>query len=199
VNTSFEKIVDAIAERGFYVGASIFDDDLSSRLRNRAHALRASGALANARVGRSAQASRVEAIRRDRTLWLDDAPTDSAERDALDRVNELREALNQALYLGAKRSELHFAHYEIGAFYKTHRDRFADDDARLISLVFYLNDAWRHEDGGELAIYDEAMNDVARVSPCAGTMVAFRSEAFPHEVLPAARDRFSLTGWMRRD
>ncbi|MGL5003179.1 MAG: 2OG-Fe(II) oxygenase [Casimicrobium sp.] len=196
---SFENIVDALVDTGVYIGASIFGDELTARLYRRAHALHVSGALADARVGRASQSSRIEDIRRDRTLWLDEHPTDSSEREATLRVNELREALNASLFLGAKRAELHFAHYEAGAFYRVHRDRFADDDARTISLVFYLNEAWPLDAGGELAMYDEALTLLYRVPPRAGTMVAFRSERFPHEVLAATRDRFSLTGWLRRD
>jgi SM-20-related protein len=36
------------------------------------------------------------------------------------------------------------------------------------------------------------------VSPCAPTLVAFLSERFEHEVLPARRERLSLTGWFGR-
>lgn len=194
-----EKIIDELATSGCYVGESIFDTALTSRLRARAQHLHDDRALLAARVGRDARASHEAAIRSDATLWLDDAPTDPSERDAVDAVNALRKALNKALFLGAHSCELHFAHYAPGAFYKMHRDRFADHDARLVSLVFYLNDAWSNDAGGALAIYDDALTPLRYVSPQAGTMVAFMSERFPHEVLPASRDRFSLTGWLRRD
>ncbi len=193
-----EKIIHALADRGFYVGASIFDTGLTARLAVRARALRDAHGLDAARVGRARQTSQAQAIRGDSTRWLDDSPSDPAEQAASAAVHALRESLNASLFLGANSHELHFAHYAAGAFYKTHRDRFADDDARLISLVFYLNDAWSSDTGGELAIYDDAMQPLARVLPSAGTMVAFRSERFPHEVLPAKQDRFSLTGWLRR-
>jgi SM-20-related protein len=193
-----EKIIDALAERGFYVGASIFDAALTARLEARARVLSEARAFDAARVGRAAQASRAHAIRGDQTRWLDDSPSDPAEQAASTAVRALRQSLNASLFLGAHSHELHFAHYAAGASYKTHRDRFADDDARLISLVFYLNDVWPRDAGGELAIYGDAMQPIARVLPRAGTMVAFRSERFPHEVLPATQDRFSLTGWLRR-
>ena len=108
--------------------------------------------------------------------------------------------LNEALFIGAQEAELHFARYAVGAFYRTHRDRFRDDDARLVSLVFYLNDDWSGDAGGELVLYgdDDGGEVVARVQPRAGTMVCFLSDRFPHEVLPANRERYSLTGWLRR-
>jgi SM-20-related protein len=36
------------------------------------------------------------------------------------------------------------------------------------------------------------------VLPEGGTLVAFLSERFQHEVLPARRERLALTGWFRR-
>jgi SM-20-related protein len=204
MNDVSEKIIDALATSGCYVGESIFSDELSSRLLARVRALHEANELSAARIGRAASAngaSREEAIRSDVTRWLDDAPSDAAERDAVNAVDALRLALNETLFIGAQSVELHFAHYAPGAFYKTHRDRFADDDARIVSLVFYLNDDWSDDAGGELVIYDDALNETRalhRVSPRAGTMVAFMSERFPHEVLLGSRDRFSLTGWLRR-
>jgi SM-20-related protein len=210
MNEPFDSVVDeiirAVAEQGFYVGGSIFDERLTQSLQARALTLHEHGALREAKIGRRDTTDRNASIRTDHTRWLDDAPTDSVERAAVDAVFALRSRLNEALYIGAAHAELHFAHYEAGAFYKTHRDRFADNDARIISLVFYLNDDWPSDAGGELVLYEGGsdattsapLRELRRVSPRAGTMVAFRSEMFPHEVLPATRDRFSLTGWLRR-
>jgi len=196
-----DQIADRLASDGWYVGESIFDAALGARLRDRAHELARRGALQPARVGRSTAAQGQADLRRDDTLWLADAPEDAAERDALVAVHVLRTTLNTSLYIGARSAELHFARYAPGAFYRTHRDRFRDDDARMITLVFYLNDDWSAGSGGELVLYerDDSGAVLARVPPRAGTMVCFRSELFPHEVLPAAQERFSLTGWLRRD
>jgi hypothetical protein len=38
------------------------------------------------------------------------------------------------------------------------------------------------------------VDDMAR----GGTLVVFLSDRFPHEVLPARRERLSLAGWFRR-
>jgi SM-20-related protein len=201
MNDVSEKIIDALASSGCYIGESIFGSDLSSRLRVRAQSLYEQNALSAARIGRTTKLSRETAIRSDAIRWLDEAPDDRSEREAMDAVNALRQTLNETLFLGAQTCELHFAHYAPGAFYKTHRDRFADDDARIVSLVFYLNDDRPIDAGGELVIYSDAPSETRvlhRVSPRAGTMVAFMSERFPHEVLAASRDRFSLTGWLRR-
>jgi SM-20-related protein len=193
-------IADALAVKGWYVGPSIFDHEQTLALAERARDLADSGALHAAKVGRAALTAHNDAVRTDETRWLDDAPSDATECMALEEVHALRAALNEALFFGAQSVELHFARYAAGAFYKTHLDRFRDDDLRMVSVVFYLNTAWPSDGGGELVLYgaDGSGAVEARVAPTAGTMACFLSDRFPHEVLPAHRERYSLTGWMRR-
>ncbi len=191
-------IIDALAESGCYVGPTILTDATSRALGERLQSLADAGALNEARVGRANDTARHASIRGDATRWLDDTSTNEAEIDAIRAINELRASINEALFIGATETELHYAHYPMGAFYKMHVDRFGDDDARLVSLVFYLNDDWPEGSGGELVIYDKAQAALHRVTPHGGTMVAFLSERFPHEVMPATVARHSLTGWLRR-
>ena len=195
-----ERIANSLATTGWYAGESIFADELSARLAQRARSLADAHELHPASVGHNVGMQTNTQLRGDDTRWLAPTPDDASERDAMAAVHALRVHLNQALFLGAQESELHFARYAPGAFYVTHRDRFRDDDARLVSLVFYLNDDWPDDAGGELVLYtdDESDTVIARVQPDAGTMVCFLSERFPLEVLPANRERYSLTGWLRR-
>jgi SM-20-related protein len=109
----------------------------------------------------------------------------------------LRLALNAGLFLGLFTFEGHYAIYPRGAFYRRHRDRFRDDDARVLSCVLYLNQDWTANDGGCLRIHIDD-GEQCDVLPVGGTLVCFRSECFEHEVLPATRDRLALTGWFRR-
>jgi SM-20-related protein len=53
------------------------------------------------------------------------------------------------------------------------------------------------EHGGQLRMYldKDAQYDVV---PTGGCLVVFLSGEVPHEVLPATRERLSLTGWFRR-
>lgn len=195
-----ERIVNSLATTGWYAGESIFADDLSGRLMQRARLLADTHELHSARVGHNVGVQAKLALRSDDTRWLAHAPDDASEFDAVSAVNALRAHLNEALFLGAQEAELHFARYAPGAFYRTHRDRFRDDDARQVSLVFYLNDEWPDDAGGELVLFadDDSGTVITRVQPRAGTMVCFLSDQFPHEVLPATRERYSLTGWLRR-
>ena len=195
-----ESIANCLATTGWYAGESIIAADLCDRLVQRARLLADTHALKSARVGRNVGVQANAQLRGDDTRWLAQAPVDASERDAVTEVTALRTYLNEALFLGAPDLELHFARYAPGAFYRTHRDRFRDDDARLVSLVFYLNDQWPDDAGGELVLYadDDSGTVVTRVQPSVGTMVCFLSDRFPHEVLPATRERYSLTGWLRR-
>ena len=115
----------------------------------------------------------------------------------LDLLDKLRECLNRELFLGLEDYECHFALYPPGSFYRRHLDRFRDDDRRTVTTVCYLNADWLPEHGGALrmALADDEELDVL---PAAGTLVVFMSADFPHEVLPASRERLSLTGWYRR-
>ncbi len=199
--TVTEQITNALSTTGWYVGDSIFSAALTSDLSNRGHSLSSAGHLHAAQVGRADGAQLSERSRSDDTLWLTDAPHEAYEREALAAVNTLRTDLNETLYLGARSTELHFARYAPGAFYVKHRDRFRDNDARVVSMVFYLNETWATDAGGELVIYDDDAEGtrLACVSPRSGTMVCFLSDRFPHEVLPATRERLSLTGWLSRN
>jgi Predicted proline hydroxylase len=137
-------------------------------------------------------------MRRDQILWLEEDGSDSIEAAALAHLDRLRLCLNQSLLLGLQEGEFHYAHYAPGSFYRLHRDRFADCDARVVSLIAYLNAEWQEADGGALRLFAEDGRLLAKVMPRAGTMVVFLSAEFPHEVEACRRDRFSLTGWFRQ-
>lgn len=201
MHTVTEQITNALSTCGWYVGDSIFSASLTSDLSNQGHALSDGGQLQAAHVGRADGTQLSGRSRGDDTHWLTDAPDDAYEREALATVNTLRTDLNESLYLGARSTELHFARYAPGSFYVKHRDRFRDNDARVVSIVFYLNETWADDAGGELVIYsgDADGARIACVSPRSGTMVCFLSDRFPHEVLPATQERLSLTGWLSRD
>jgi SM-20-related protein len=135
--------------------------------------------------------------RRDKTKWLDeDGSTQSA---YLSFTKGLQEYLNSSLYLGLCYYEAHFALYEEGDFYEKHLDSFKNSKNRVVTTVFYLNEAWKEDDGGELIIYDKDDTVIAKVMPEANTLVVFLSEDFPHEVLQAKRKRHSIAGWFRVD
>lgn len=89
--------------------------------------------------------------------------------------------------------------YEKGDFYKTHMDAFKKSKNRIVTTVYYLNETWYEENGGLLVIYDDNANVLTKVIPQANTLVVFLSDKFPHEVLAAKKNRFSIAGWFRID
>jgi SM-20-related protein len=155
----------------------------------------AAGGLKPAATGAGANRAVRPEIRGDRIAWLDGAATD-AERRALGALETLRTVLNRELVLGLDELECHYASYAPGAHYARHLDRSPAGAERVVSAILYLNPDWDAADGGELRLY--VPGAPVDVLPHGGTLVAFLSERFEHEVRASARVRLSLTGWFRR-
>jgi SM-20-related protein len=190
------QIVDDLATSGWSQQNIFLSQDLTRALAAECRKRAAEGELAPAAVGRGPSSEIREGIRGDHIQWIEPGQAEVCD-SYLALMDSLREALNRGLFLGLEDFESHFAMYPPGAFYLKHVDRFRDDDRRMVSAVVYLNDAWLPEQGGQLRMYlDEgAQYDVV---PIGGCLVVFLSGEVPHEVLPASRERLSLTGWFRR-
>ena len=159
--------------------------------------LRSRGAFRPARVGRDAERAHRPTLRGDELCWIDPACASPAQRDLLARFESLRLALNRSLCLGLFELEIQLSVYPPGACYQRHLDVFRSDRHRVVSFVAYLNECWRPADGGALRLYVDADRAV-EVQPLGGTLIAFLSAHFEHEVLPAARERLSVAGWFLR-
>jgi len=151
--------------------------------------------LRRAGTGREQQHQLDARVRSDLVHWLQ--PGTVASNGYLEFAERLREGMNSRLYLGLFDYEAHYACYEPGASYSRHRDAFAGRRNRIVSTVLYLNAQWQQELGGELLLYDEDGTLLQRIVPVLNRLVLFLSERFPHEVLPAQRDRYSIAGWFR--
>ena len=172
------------------------DAALTADLRARCIDLARSGGLRPARVGRGANEQLAPEVRGDFIAWLSQ-PERDAEQMLLGRLEETRAALNRALMAGLEDFQGHFALYPRGAAYARHFDRLVGSDVRAISAALYLNEDWRAEEGGQLRIYTGG-GVCEEIVPRGGRLVAFQSDRFEHEVLPATRERMSFTGWFRR-
>jgi SM-20-related protein len=149
-----------------------------------------------AQVGQGQERQRVEKIRGDYTFWLDPLEPTGPWLELNQFLSQLILALNQNCFLGLKQFEYHLAEYPPGTYYQKHLDHFHSDSSRSLSFVFYLNQTWSPELGGELVLYDRQDMVLNKVLPSPGTAVFFLSQEFPHEVLPATQARRSLTGWV---
>ncbi|VXB55737.1 2OG-Fe(II) oxygenase [Pseudomonas sp. 8O] len=192
----FSGLIDDLASQGWSQRALFAPEVLTRELAVECRTRAQNGELNAASVGRGGTQQVQEGIRGDHIQWLEPGQSQACDQ-YLQLMDGLRQALNQALYLGLEDYECHFACYAPGAFYQRHLDRFRDDDRRTVSAVFYLNEDWQAEQGGALRLYlaDGREHDVL---PQAGTLALFLSSEMPHEVLPATRERLSLTGWFRR-
>lgn len=194
--TTLDPLLDDLAEQGWAIATNALPVDLTLELAQECRARANQGALQPAGVGRGSAHGVQEGVRGDHIQWLEPGQCAAGDR-YLAMLDDLRGQLNQALYLGLEDYEGHFALYPPGTFYQKHLDRFRDDDRRAVSAVFYLNSDWLPEQGGALRLYLADGRELD-VLPEAGTLVLFLSADLPHAVLPATRERLSLTGWLRR-
>lgn len=137
-------------------------------------------------------------VRSDKIYWLDRVHNDGVENDFFDLMDEFVLHLNRSCYTGITSYEFHYAFYEEGSFYTQHLDQFRNNDSRKYSMIMYLNEDWKAEDGGELRVHHEgaAIQDIA---PKSGTGIFFKSNELLHEVLITNKPRMSITGWLKVD
>jgi len=197
---SLKNVESELERRGYAVTQNFTDGVDSALLAAECRMLHAAGLLSPAAVGRGDTRSERAHIRSDHTRWFDSAALTPAQSAYWQRMQELKVNLNRSLLLGLQDLEAHYALYPAGARYTRHRDRFRDDDARILSSVLYLNPDWHDEDGGALRLHLGAgsQNTHVDIYPTCGTLVLFLSAEFEHEVLPASRERMSIAGWFRR-
>ena len=189
----FARIVEDIRIKGYSINPGALPASLTDALM--AHLTQMNDERFNpAGIGRELRHMHNRFVRNDEICWI--TGESAAGRDWLAWTAGLQAFLNRRLLLGLFSFESHFARYTPGAYYKRHLDAFRGETNRVLSVVAYLNTGWTADDGGELVLYSDAADrDGLRVSPIAGTVVVFLSEEFPHEVLPARRDRYSIAGW----
>jgi len=111
----------------------------------------------------------------------------------------LEPLLNEGLY----------ACYPNGGYYRRHVDAYAGQpsELRAFSYLIYLNEAWQESDGGLLRIFTDGGHHEAPsgappsyvdIEPRMGTLVLFRSDTVPHEVLDTSATRYAVAGWLSR-
>lgn len=197
------KMETLIAEMKQYGWASMpgpTPDNDSIRLMQECAATCLAGNFTKAGIGRGAAQQVDGGVRGDHILWLPPGGGTDDQKAWLARLESLRLALNQQLFLGLFEYEGHFAVYPVGSFYKAHLDQHAGARDRILTVILYLNPDWQPGDGGELKLWTSPAGregDFQLIEPRMGTIVCFMSDEFWHEVLPANKTRMSITGWFR--
>jgi SM-20-related protein len=190
----FESIANGLAENGF---ASV-DQFLSQEEVNNILRLKeftgVRSEFKKAGIGKDHSGQINESIRGDQIHWLDKSSSEPATIVYIDKIESLIKHVNESLFLSVKDFEMHFTIYPAGSFYKRHLDKFKRDDHRKLSVICYLNNDWNEEQGGQLRLH--LPGKPLDVWPTSGRLVCFRSDKIEHEVLPTARERLSITGWL---
>ena len=192
LDDSYEYIATALTDKGYCILPQILPETLTSALTARVTNL-ATEQFSTAGIGRNNTLHFNESIRNDETYWLTD--DNNIDKQYLDWMKQLRIEINQRLYMGLFKFEAHYAHYRQGAFYKRHLDAFKGKSNRVLSILLYLNKDWQTADAGELLLYDDNNTLIETVLPTYGKVIIFLSDRFPHEVLKANRNRYSIAGW----
>jgi SM-20-related protein len=191
IETRFNQLADDLSENGYGIIESFLSDeevrDILSVLDNYQEA----GDLKRAGIGQAENHQVDRSQRGDLIRWI--------EPEKAKDPTQVYLYINRTCFLSLKDFEFHYTLYPVGTFYKRHLDQFRQDDHRKLSVICYLNFDWREGDGGQLRMYKpvEGGEQIVDVLPVAGRLICFRSDLLEHEVLPTARERKSLTGWLR--
>gem|GEM_PF-59833 len=189
-----QSVIDDLVQDRFSIRPDYFSAGLDTALYQELQEHRREHRLRAAHVGKERQRVHISTIRGDSILWLNG--DSAAQRSFLDEMEQLRQLLNQRLFLGLVELEAHFAYYPPGAGYQKHLDSFRNNNLRRVSIIAYLNPAWLEEDGGELLIYkDDEL--IAKVPPNSSTLACFISEEILHQVATTRCGRASIAGWFR--
>lgn len=138
-----------------------------------------------------------EKIRGDKIRWIETESKNEYEQIFLKKISLFIAHLNRTCYTSIIEFESHYASYEKKSFYKRHLDQFKTDNGRKYSIIIYLNENWKNEDGGNLTLYPKECAQI-NISPIAGRMVFFKSDEMEHEVNPSfTRNRISIAGWFK--
>ena len=138
-------------------------------------------------------------IRSDESYWLDPLALTLTQSLFWDRLELLKEKINEHCLLGLWSFGGHYSRYPIDGFYQRHLDRFFHDDQRTVSMVLYLNQHWVKADGGELRLhFPKGLEKTLDIAPLGGRLVCFLSATLVHEVLVSRRIRLSFAGWWKK-
>ncbi|WP_209331934.1 2OG-Fe(II) oxygenase [Lunatimonas salinarum] len=193
-------IAQSLYERGWVVVDHYVPEPLRVALSQEKRQLLSHGEFRHAGIGKGDSFAIRPEIRSDKVFWMDESDLSQTQAAYWKLMDELRHTINQRCFLGLRSFECHFAIYPPGSFYLRHLDQFQAVKYRVVTVILYLNDDWKEDDGGALRIYlpatdgEESYTDIL---PESGRLVVFLSGEIPHEVLPTVRERASITGWFR--
>jgi SM-20-related protein len=137
---------------------------------------------------------------------LDDLRTDIGSSTTTTSTNDNNDEDDAKIKLDQSIQEVMYAWYPNGGYYRRHVDAETATTSmfRIYSFLLYLSD-WQDKDGGCLRLHFDGGRDekpaaelpcFVDVPPAPGTLVIFRSDLLPHEVLAYyGSQRMAVVGW----
>ncbi len=193
---SYESIARCLGKENFCVFPNFLSVQELQDTRDDLQSLQEQGSFHHAGTGQGDALSKLNDIRRDSIFWLEREGANQVQILLWKKMDALQQSFNRALFLGLQSFEGHYASYPEGGYYKKHRDCFAHDQTRVVSMALYLNHNWQKSNGGALRIYNEIGHQ--DITPIGGTLVCFLSAESEHEVQCNLVERLSFTGWFSR-
>jgi SM-20-related protein len=200
-----------LSSRGYVVIPNFLPTDLQAALREDVTTLRKSNKFKVANIGQDSTNALNQEIRVAETCFLGpsklkDIPS-QARATLYNVLGQVRMDLPGPL--DPNLTELLYAFYPKGGFYRRHRDAIPGSASvlRSFSLLLYLNQDWTPSDGGQLLLHCDSGGDelpdgeesnFITVKPEGGTLVLFQSDLVPHEVLDTNAERLAVVGWYNR-
>ena len=208
--------LDELRSNQYIILQDFIPPPLQSSLRSDIQNLRQASKFNIAKIGEGATNALNDNIRVAETCFLgpgklNDVPSTARQNlyDIIDQVRgDLERSSGQAL--DGRLTELLYAYYPQGGFYRRHRDALpgSTSNLRRFSFLLYLNEDWdaekdggclrMHMDGGGDVLPEGATPNFRDISPDGGTLVVFASDAIPHEVLDTRKERMAVVGWFNR-
>lgn len=188
---NIESMVDGLSQNGWYAQEDVLDSEAVEALKNDL----ATREYKNAGVGELKSVQ--QQIRNDKIYWVEPDDVSPVVQSYIKMLDNIKENLNQSMFLGVRSHEMHFAQYDAGGFYRPHYDNFKGRNKRVVTAITYLNKDWKPDNGGCLQLH--LNDDIVKIAPKAGTFAVFLSEKILHEVTESFAQRQSMTGWFLRD
>jgi SM-20-related protein len=223
-----QEQIGNLSNKGYVIIPNFLPQNLVDELRDDILELRSGNAFREAKIGQDSTNNLNKSIRIAETCFigrnrpeLTRITGDDSIRDRRSGLYDILDGLCDSLVdlcwkesqakLDKSLTELLYAYYPSGGFYRRHRDAIPNSASvlRKYSLLLYLNrDSWNPDtDAGQLRIHLDGGGDECPagvepkfidVDPLGGTLVLFKSELIPHEVLDTNSERFALVGWYNR-
>lgn len=197
MENDFESLIESFIKDNVGISDHFISNELSQHLKQNLLTLLEQKKMTVAGTGKDGKLSHDSSVRSDLIYWLDRKHNNVHENDFFDQIDDFVKYLNRSCFAGITDYEFHYSLYETGSFYQKHLDQFKNNTSRKYSMISYLNEDWKEEDGGQLLIYQNYNNK--KINPTQGKTVFFKSNELQHEVLVTKQRRMSVTGWLKRN